>query len=98
MGIRNTAPSRVLPRTGHAFIDNASTAHLARLVTVLLPRGLLLRCALSELLLVLLQNTRGQSLEDPLVIEAFFWGQPFEGVPLEALSDQVHELRIWHLS
>jgi hypothetical protein len=45
----------------------------------------------SELRLVLLQNAWGQPLEDPLVVEAVFRGQPFQRVPLQALRNKVHE-------
>lgn len=43
------------------------------------------------------QNARGKSLNNPLVVQAFIWCQPFLGVPLQATRYKVDEARVWVL-
>lgn len=47
---------------------------------------------------MLLKDTLREALKNPLVAEAFLWGQSLEGVPLETAADQVNELRIRRLA
>lgn len=47
---------------------------------------------------LLVQNALGESFKDPFVIQTFIWGQSALGVPLQAATDQIHELRVGNFS
>jgi len=63
-------------------------------------QALLLRvglCVLTQLLLVLVENTRGQPLKNPLVPQALIRAQALKWVPLEAATDKVDKLWVGRL-